>query len=281
MAAFTANMPVAKLSADEKSDDKLQTIAEPLQINNDLFGLLVKSYSHTGGSKITEKMKRYVWGQLLGKRNEKLHVFDLKKTWDKLYLAARVCAAAKDQSAVIAISGKTFGRKPVRKFADAVSSRAFTERFVPGTFTNTNIKGSCEPEIIIVSDPVIDKQAIAEAAKVNCPVIAFCNTDADLSFVDIAIPFNNRSRFAIGVGFFLLSRLIKYIRNESSAASLADDLKEVELFFYRDATELESLLAEQKAENGIEMGDLNDACIDEEDFGNEQTAAHDDEAGWD
>ncbi len=49
-----------------------------------------------------------------------------------------------------------------------------------GTFTNQIQKGFEEPRLLIVTDPRTDHQSIKEAAYMNIPVIAFCDTDSDL-----------------------------------------------------------------------------------------------------
>lgn len=50
-----------------------------------------------------------------------------------------------------------------------------------GAFTNQIQKGFEEPRLLIVTDPRTDHQSIKEAAYMNIPVIAFCDTDSDLN----------------------------------------------------------------------------------------------------
>lgn len=246
-----------------------------IQMPDEIAKLLIVANTQLGGVKLSNNMKGYIFGQ----RKDGINIFDLEQTWEKMILAARACVAFKNSELITVISSKTFGRKPVLKFAEAIGARPNTGRFMPGLFTNTNIKGSCEPRLIIVSDPVADKQAVMEASKVNCPTIAFCNTDADLSFVDIAIPVNNRSPNAIGASFFVLSRLVNFIR---TGAPMDENITEVELFFYRDASELEALMAEQASEEEAFYADeyANNNDVDA-DFGQPQSNAQIEEScGW-
>ena len=227
----------------------------------DVFAkLLIVTQAHLGGIKTTKQMKKYAFGS----RNDKIAVFDLKKTWEKFVLAARAICGLGHEDDIMAVSCKTFGKKPVMKFAETVGCKAYTGRFIPGTFTNTMIKNNFEPRLLVISDPVVDKQAVEEAALVNCPVIAFCNTDATLRYIDIAIPLNNRSPKAIGASFFILSRLVRYMKH---GIELTEGIKEVELFFYRCQAELEKIQEEQNQENLFDKIDKSMNFNKEGDFG--------------
>lgn len=91
--------------------------------------------------------------------------------------------------------------------------------------------------MLIVTDPRTDHQPVTEASYVNIPVIAFCNTDAPLRFVDIAIPCNTKSSHSAGLMWWMLAREVLRLRGGIPREGRWDVV--VDLFFYRDPDESE------------------------------------------
>jgi len=103
-----------------------------------------------------------------------------------------------------------------------------------------------EPRLIIVADPRLDHQALNEASYMNIPVIALCDTDSPLNWVDVAIPANNKGIFSLAYTIWLLTREVLQIKSEIPRDQEWDVM--VDLFMYRNT---ESTVAE-KGEDAVE-----------------------------
>lgn len=215
-----------------------------IPIPEDFVKAIILSASHLGSTTSTTHFRRYIFDR---RKDDLINVIDINEMWKKVIVAARLFVSIESPSDIVVSSNKNFGKRAVLKFCEETGATPFTGRFTPGGFTNQIIKGVKEPRLIIVSDPYADKQTVGEASYVNTPCIAFCNSDNSLSMVDVAIPINNRSPLSIGCGFYLLARVIRYIRGEESFDT--DVRKGIELYFYRDPVELDMIANEQREKN--------------------------------
>jgi small subunit ribosomal protein S2 len=182
---------------------------------------------HIGTQVKTQDMDPFVYRQ----RPIGLYVLDVRKTDERIRTAGKFIARF-DASKIVVVSGRVYGKRPVETFAYYIGANAFTERFVPGTLTNPNIAGPrvyVEPELVILTDPRTDQQALSEAARIGVPVIALCDTDNQTTNVDLVVPSNNRGRKALALVYFLLTRQVLRERGtlteEEETAFTAEDFE--------------------------------------------------------
>jgi small subunit ribosomal protein S2 len=157
---------------------------------------------HIGMKQQTKQMKRYVYKV----RDDGLAVLDLQTIENRIKLAGKFLARFKR---IMVVSRKMVGWKPITKFTEVVEGKAVTGRFLPGTVTNPHFPGYYEPEVLLVTDPLIDSQAIEEAVKMRVPIVALCDTSNETHSIDLIIPVNNKGRKSLATVYWLLAREIQ------------------------------------------------------------------------
>jgi len=191
----------------------------------------------TGEKNISSGMERYVFG-----RDEVsgIHIIDLRKTWEKLVLAARIVAAVENPKdvCVVGLSKGTaipYSQRAVLKFGKHVGCTTFAGRFTPGTLTNQKQSQYVEPTVLVISDPLQDFQPLNESSYMSIPVIAFCNTSTNLRNIDIAIPCNNQGSESIALMYWLLAREVLRLQGKIPRDKEWGEM--VDMFIYKDPDE--------------------------------------------
>src|SRR3989338_1824251 len=167
----------------------------------------LESGIHIGTKMKTPDMKKYIYKE----RQDKLYVLDLKQVDERIRLAARFIARYEPQGVYIAAS-RTYAGMAASKFAQITGCNMIKGRFIPGSMTNPSRDNFCEPALLVVCDPKNEWQAIREATSIGAPVIALCDTDNVIKFIDLVVPCNNKGKKALALIFFLLAREVMKAR---------------------------------------------------------------------
>jgi len=172
---------------------------------------------HIGTQQKTKEMMRFVYRV----KTDALYVLDIQATDQRIRLAAKMLAKY-DPNRILIVSARQYGHYPSEMFAKATGARAITGRFIPGTLTNPKLHLYVEPDIIIVTDPAGDMQAVSEAVNVGIPVIGLCDTNNSTSNVELVIPTNNKGRKALALIYWLLAKKNLEERGDTINYTVAD-----------------------------------------------------------
>jgi small subunit ribosomal protein S2 len=146
-------------------------------------------------------------------RPDGLFVLDVKKTDDRIRVTAKFLSRYDHEKVAVAAT-RLYAQEPIKKFCQLTGATPLIGRFIPGQLSNPQYPGRIDPEVIVVSDPRADAQAVKEASKVGIPIVALCSTDNEFAGVDLVIPTNNKGRRALAVIFWLLARQVLRERGE-------------------------------------------------------------------
>src|ERR671922_260537 len=198
--------PDAVIQEEEEEEDTGAAIEEgqeaavPVETDN-----LEKMILSTGIRVGTPVKTKFMAPFIVRANPEGLYILDISKTLSRIDIAAKFIGRA-SISKVAVTSAREYGKTPVEKFCELTGATSILGRFMPGTFTNPSLPDYMEPEIVVVTDPQADQQAVLEATRAGVPVIAIANSDNITSKVDLVIPANNRGRKALATVYWLLAR---------------------------------------------------------------------------
>lgn len=239
-----------------------------LAIAEDDITKMLAATTHIGSDNSETTMEQYIFK----KKNDGINIINLKKTWEKVVLAARAIAAIENPADVFVVASRPYAQRAVLKFARYIGASSIAGRFTPGAFTNQIQAAFREPRLLLISDPRSDHQPVTEASYANIPIMAFCNVDSPTKFIDIAVPCNNKSAQSIGLMWWFLAREVLRLRGSISRDMPWEVMPD--LFFYRDPEEAEKEERErQEAAAESQLAAAKDfAPPAKEDWGGEEAA---------
>ncbi|HJM67173.1 MAG TPA: 30S ribosomal protein S2 [Candidatus Thalassarchaeaceae archaeon] len=134
-----------------------------------------------------------------------LYLINLDETNKRFSTVSNFLSKFKPEN-ILVVSARQYGQRPARRFAQAIGARHIVGRFIPGTLTNPRLRSYIEPEVIVVTDPQADQQALSEAVNTGLPVVGICDANNTLRFVDLVLPANNKGRRSLALVYWLLAR---------------------------------------------------------------------------
>ncbi len=168
---------------------------------------------HIGMTLKTADMKRFIYKV----RPTGLAVLNIGMLDRKIDVVSTMLASMQK---ILVVSTKDNGSETVKKFADVIGAKAIVGRFMPGSLTNPTYKEFFEPEVLIVTDPSTDKQAIKEAVQMRIPIIGMADTFNETAYMDIVIPCNNKGKKSLALIYWLLAKLITEKRSPGAKFEL-------------------------------------------------------------
>lgn len=245
-------------TAEESKED--QTILTPLED-------YIKTASYLGTKVITPTMRKYVYRRRL----DGLAILNTLLVDKKLAEAIDFIKQFKPNDWTL-ICKRESGWRGARMFAELTGVRTYTKKYPSGVLTNTMLDDFIETKMIVICDPWLDKNALADAKNIRIPVVGICDTNNHTANLDIVMIGNNKSNKSMGLFFWLIAREYmkahnidrplpsledfvgeKLILEEPRKKRLAREKKEMELKTGESAIEEKMRTLAEKADEEVKL----------------------------
>ncbi|MBZ3889120.1 40S ribosomal protein SA [Sciurus carolinensis] len=157
--------------------------------------------THLGGTNLDFQMEQYVYKR----KSDGIYIINLKRTWEKLLLAARAIVAIENPANVSVISSRNTGQRAVLKFTAATGATPIAGCFTPGNFTNQIQATFVSHGFWWLLIPRLTTGLLRKHLMSICPPL-LCVTHSPLCYVDIAIPCNNKGAHSVGLMWMLAEK---------------------------------------------------------------------------
>ncbi len=220
----TEETPKKKKKESKKSEEpqSLDALKEQLKAKKEMKTLLsleeyVKSGIHLGTKVIMPDMRKYVYRR----RADGLAILNTEIIDIKLREAAEYITQFNPKD-IIVVCKREAGWKAVKLFSETTGIRVFMKKYPAGIVTNIKLNDFFEPELIIICDPWLDKNALNDAKITNKKVLALCDTNNITKGADIIVPCNNKSDKSLGLVFYIFAQELIKAHNLDKKIKLED-----------------------------------------------------------
>ncbi len=179
-------------SNSEKKED--QTILTPLED-------YIKTASYLGTKVITPTMRKYVYRRRL----DGLAILNTLLVDKKLAEGIDFIKQFKPDEWTL-ICKREAGWRGAKMFSELTGVRTYTKKYPSGILTNTVLDNFIETKMVVICDPWLDKNALADSKNIRIPVVGICDTNNHTTNVDVVMIGNNKSNKSMGLFFWLMAR---------------------------------------------------------------------------
>jgi small subunit ribosomal protein S2 len=177
---------------DLKKDD--QTILTSLED-------YIKTASYLGTKVITPTMRRYIYRRRL----DGLAILNTLLVDKKLSEGIEFIKKYKPNEWTL-VCKREAGWRAAKIFSELTGVRLYTKKYPAGVLTNSVLDNFIETDMVMICDPWLDKNALADAKNIRIPVIGICDTNNHTADIDVVIIGNNKSNKSLGLFFWLIAR---------------------------------------------------------------------------
>ncbi|AMD29888.1 30S ribosomal protein S2 [Candidatus Nanopusillus acidilobi] len=159
------------------------------------------------GTKIKNKQTKKFIARV---RSDGLAIIDVMKLDERLRLSTKLLSKYEPYQ-ILAVGRRETARKPLQMLNKYTGINVYPKRYPPGLLTNPALDIFKDVDVVIITDPILDRNALLDAYRTGKITIAFVDTNNSLGYIDIAIPANNRGAKSLALLYYIIAR--EYLRN--------------------------------------------------------------------
>lgn len=193
-----------KIAAEKITGVETENIKEELEKKRELLVPLndyTKTGIHLGTKVITPDMKEFVYRR----RADSIAVLNTGLIDDQIKKAIDLISKFEPSEIVLACKREA-GWDSAKLLGEVLGVKVLTKKYPGGMMTNTELSYFYEPELVIVCDPWVDRNALGDAVKTNKKVLMLADTNNFVKNADVVIPCNNKASKSLGLIFYLLTK---------------------------------------------------------------------------
>lgn len=197
---------------DNFDEDNKKKVVEPKPLESDIdrkddqtiltsLEDYIKTASYLGTKVITPSMRKYVYRRRL----DGLAILNTLLVDKKLAEGIEFVKRFKPGDWTL-VCKREAGWRAAKMFAELTGVRIFTKKYPSGVLTNTHLDDFIETKMVLICDPWLDKNALADAKNIRIPVVGICDTNNHSTDIDVVMIGNNKSNKSMGLFFWLMAR---------------------------------------------------------------------------